>query len=222
MSLNCLVESPAQIPDSATLRERVATQQNDLPAQEYDSDVYKGDEGDAAHKQNPSSLSPDSPDPDGKPAFNMGIPKDSDNTSGTDQSILSKVRMTYLYTPMIKTVCPRLRDSASWSQWRASSRNLGPICYHLCNHITLENCTCISGISSISHNHTTGSEQRRQQLPPIEQLPQPRPPAAQQQQQRRRRRRSQSGALEKKSVFTRAYEDVRVARPNSAEVLMDE
>jgi hypothetical protein len=47
-------------------------------------------------------------------------------------------------------------------------------------------------------------------------------PPKQQQQRYRHQRRSQSGILEKKSVFTRAYDDVAVARPNSAEVLMDE
>ena len=106
----------------------------------------------------------------------MGIPKDSDNTSGAglkDFSFEALIFMDYLN---------------------------------------------FSGISSISHNHT-GSERRL--LPPMEQLPEPRPI---QQQRNRRRRRSQSGAavLEKKSVFTRAYEGARVARPNSAEVLMDE
>ena len=77
----------------------------------------------------------------------------------------------------------------------------------------------VVGVSSLSHNGPGSKQQQRgkqSQLPPGEQ---PRGVV----QQRRRARRSQSGqALEKKSVFTRAYEEVRVARPNSAEVLMDE
>ena len=72
------------LPDSATLRDRVAaareaeadngTRQVDPPAESEESDT--------AHQRAHAALSPDS-DPHGKRAFNMGVPKDSDNTSGT-------------------------------------------------------------------------------------------------------------------------------------------
>ena len=86
------MESPDQTSDSATLRERATvrgtavpngdvvegTQLNDLPALEYDLDRYK------------SEQAPDSADPHIKGAFNMGIPKDSDNTSGTEDVVVIK------------------------------------------------------------------------------------------------------------------------------------
>ena len=72
--------------DSATLRDRVvavreAEVDNAYGTRQEDPSA-ESEEGDAAHQHDHAALSPDS-DPHGKRAFNIGVPKDSDNTSGT-------------------------------------------------------------------------------------------------------------------------------------------
>ena len=61
------------------------------PAQEYDIERHKSEQGDAElDKYDDQALIPDSGEPHGKRAFNMGIPKDSDNTSGTENVVVIK------------------------------------------------------------------------------------------------------------------------------------
>ena len=75
------------LPDSATLRDRVAAAReagadNVDGTRQEDPSAESEEEGDNARQHDQAALSPGS-DPHGKRAFNMGVPKDSDNTSGT-------------------------------------------------------------------------------------------------------------------------------------------
>ena len=64
------------------------TRQEDPPAQEYDIDRHKSEQGDSELDKYDQALISDSGEPHGKRTFNMGVPKDSDNTSGTENVVV--------------------------------------------------------------------------------------------------------------------------------------